>query len=98
VLFANLDEYITGPSEMLYWRMLSKSVSERPSHPVKLAPYWGLFGANTERLGRPLTMLTAGELGVSHPPLFNSATRSFNPAFVIVAGNETGIVRTASTI
>jgi hypothetical protein len=45
VLFLNLEEYTTGPSEILYCNICNKSVSDRPSHPVKVAPNCGLFGA-----------------------------------------------------
>lgn len=45
-----------------------------------------------------LTRVTAGEFGASQPPLFNRAMKSFNPALVIVAGNDNGIVKTESMI
>ena len=83
---------------MLYSRIDSKAVSDKPSHPVKLAANWVEFGPKTVRSARELTIFTAGELGVKKPPLLSNATRSVNPALVMVAGNETGIVSTESII
>lgn len=54
--------------------------------------------AHTVKSARLLTIEAAGELGFSQPPLLSSATRLFNPAFVIVAGREMGMVNTESTM
>ena len=49
-------------------------------------------------MGKGLPIVAAGEVGVSQPPLSSSAMRSANPALVIVAGKEMGMVSTESMI